>query len=283
MIQSALFAAACLGLFVSGLAATRSPGQAALGLIVLWGTPAVVNEGARELADLPLAYFLLATGILLYLYVLHQRAGLAVLAGLTAGMAAWTKNEGSVFVIAAGLALGLAFLRRPAWKALGWYAAGLAAPLAIVLYFKLHLAPPSDVLSNGPARSLAQALDLARHLEIMRFFGRELLTFGGWRAQALPIGVFAVLLVYLLVARETQAQERRSLLRLAGVLLAVQMLGYYAVYLITPYELTWHLTYSVERVFLQVFPLTAFAILHATRTPEQIFEGAEGQAHAADH
>ena len=108
MVQSAIFAVACAGLLVSGLAATRTAGQAALGLIIFWGTPAVVNEGARELADLPLAYFFLATGILIYLYVLYRKPGLLTLAGLTAGLAAWMKNEGSVFVIATAAAVAIA-------------------------------------------------------------------------------------------------------------------------------------------------------------------------------
>ena len=141
MVQSALFALACAGLFVSALACMKGIGQAALGLIVFWGTPAVVNEGARELADLPLAYFFLATGILIYLYVLHRKPGLLVLAGLTAGLTAWVKNEGSVFVIAAALALGIAFLRERPWRVLSWYALGLAAPLAIVAMASRASAP----------------------------------------------------------------------------------------------------------------------------------------------
>src|SRR5512143_1795013 len=82
MVQSALFALACAGLMVSALASSKSVGQAALGLIILWGTPAVVNEGARELADLPLAYFFLATCVLIYLYILEHKAGLLVLGGI---------------------------------------------------------------------------------------------------------------------------------------------------------------------------------------------------------
>lgn len=273
MAQSALFAVACAGLFVSALACMKTIGQAALGLVLFWGTPAVVNEGARELADLPLAYFFLATGILTYLYVVHKKPGLLVLAGLAAGLAAWMKNEGSVFVVAAALALVIAFLRERPWRALSWYMIGLAIPFAIVLYFKLFLAPPSDVLSNGPARSLAQALDLSRHLEILQFFGRELLTFGGWHLLAQPIGILAVLLVYLILARSPLGREHSAMFTAAAVLLVVQFLGYYAVYVITPYDLTWHLNYSIERIFLQVFPLIAFVILTATQTPESIFRG----------
>ncbi len=271
MVQSALFGIACAGLFVGALACTKSLGQAALGLIVLWGTPAVVNEGARELADLPLAYFILATAVLTYLYVLQREPGLLVLAGITAGLGAWMKNEGSVFAIAGALALAIAFLRQKPWRLVFWYALGLFVPMAIVLYFKLFLAPPSDVLSNGRAQSIAQALDLSRHLEILRYFGGQLLSFGGWSLLGLSIGVFIVLLVYLVLAREPQASEKRPMVIATVVLLAVQMLGYYAVYVITPYDLTWHLTTSVERVFLQIFPLVAFAVLNLTRTPEAIF------------
>jgi hypothetical protein len=194
-----------------------------------------------------------------------------VLAGLTAGLAAWMKNEGSVFVIAAAVALAVAFLRQRPWRTLLWYGLGVAVPLAIVLYFKLFLAPASDVLSNGPARSIAQIMDLSRHLEILRYFWSQLLSFGGWSILALPIGVIIALLVYLLLARQPLTVEQRPMVTAALVLLAFQVLGYYAVYLITPYDLTWHLTYSVGRIFLQVFPLMAFVILIATKSPESIF------------
>ena len=273
MVQSALFAVACAGLLVSGLAATKTAGQAALGLIIFWGTPAVVNEGARELADLPLAYFFLAAGILIYLYILYRKPGLLILTGLTAGLAAWMKNEGSVFVIATAVALAISLLRQKPWRALLWYTAGLAIPMAFVLYFKFFLAPPSDVLSNGPARSLAQIAELSRHFEIIRYFAGQLLTFGGWTLLALPIGIIAILLVYLIVAREPLSRERAPLVIASSAMLGIQMLGYYGVYLITPYDLTWHLSFSVERIFLQIFPLLAFVILSAARTPETIFRG----------
>ena len=55
-------------------------------------------------------------------------------------------------------------------------------------------------------------------------------------------------------------------------MLIVQALGYYAIYLITPYDLTWHLQYSIDRIFLQIFPLIAFLILSASRSPESVFD-----------
>lgn len=272
MTQSALFAIACAGLMVSALASVKSVGQAALGLIILWGTPVVVNEGSREMADLPLAYFILATGILIYLYMLYKKPGLITLVGLTAGLAAWTKNEGSVIVIATGLALLIAFFREKPVRLLGWYALGLALPLSIVLYFKFFIAPPSDVLSNGPARSIAQVLDISRHGEILNFYWGEFIHFGSWGIPGFSIGIFPILIIYFLLFNSGVIRQHPGVYIAGITMLIVQVLGYYAIYLITPYDLTWHLYYSIERIALQIFPLIAFLVLTASRSPESIFD-----------
>ena len=41
-------------------------------------------------------------------------------------------------------------------------------------------------------------------------------------------------------------------------MLAIQMLGYYGAYLVSPYDLAWHLSYSSTRIVLQMFPLLLF-------------------------
>lgn len=284
MIQSALFAVGVLGLAVGALASIKSTGQAALGAIILWGTPVLVNEGARELADVPLAFFMLATVVLIYFYVLHKKPALIALAGLSAGFAAWTKNEGGLFVVAVGVALTIAFFRQKPFRVLFFYALGLTSPFAITLYFKLFLAPPSDVLSSGAAKSLQQILDLSRHAEIIKFFWNQFIRFGSWTGISLAIGVFPILLTYFLLFRSPiQAQHRRAYI--AGItILVVQALGDYAVYLITPYDLNWHLSYSGQRIVLQVFPLITFLILCASQAPETVFESNQiGANHAARH
>ncbi len=246
-------------------------GQAALGLVILWGTPVFVDEGARQMADVPLAFFILATAILIYLFVVHKEPGLVVLSGLTAGLAAWTKNEGSVFVLAAAVGLFVAFFRNKPWRVLSLYVIGLALPLGIVLYFKLFLAPPSDVLSNGLVRSLHQVLDIARHVEILQFFWGQFIGFGSWDIAGVATAIIPVLLIYYLLFRAPINKEHRPAYIAGFTMLAVQALGYYGIYLITPYDLTWHLSYSVTRIFLQVFPMVSFLILCASRPPESIF------------
>lgn len=292
MLQSALFALAALGILVSALASLRSLGQASVGLIVLWGTPTLVNEGAREMADLPVAFFILSTAILIYFYFVYKKPTLIVLSGLTAGLAAWTKNEGSLFVIGVGVALVVAFMFENSHEdtkkenvvtsrlrdlvvkfsgnvlpALFWYALGLAFPFVIVICFKLFLAPPSDVLSNGAMRSIQQILEISRHLEILQYLGRELYYFGGWTNW---FGIIPALFVYFLLFRLPVNKELRPAYIAGITMLAVQLFGDYGVYLITPYDLTWHLSYSIERIVLQIFPVIVFLVLAASRVPEEI-------------
>jgi hypothetical protein len=285
MLQSGLFAVACVGLFMTALAAVKSPGQAALGLVILWGTPVFVNEGAREMADVPLAFYILATGILFYLFVLRRRAGLLVLAGLTAGLAAWTKNEGDVFVIAALVALTIAFFHEQRGRPVLSYLLGLVVPLAIVLYFKVFLAPPSDVLSSGPVRSLQQILDISRHVEILRALWLEITSFGSWGIMPFSVGVIVILTLYYVLFRSPVPRELRPAYVAGRTMLIIQALGYYGIYLITPYDLAWHLSFSTTRVLIQVFPVLVFLILSASRVPESIldskFMDSEGVNHAS--
>ncbi len=286
MLQSALFAVACVGILFAALILARSPGQAGLGVVILWGAPILVNEGARQMADLPLAFFILATVVLVYLYVVEARPGLLLLAGLSAGLAAWTKNEGSVFVLASGLSLLLAFFRHQPWRVLLRYLLGLAFPIAIVLSFKLFLAPAGDVLSNVPGRALQQLLDPSRHAQILRAFGHTLLRFGDWRTGAWPLGLIPTLGVYFLLFRAPQPRSQRRAYTAGGAMLLFQWLGDYGAYLVSPYDLSWHLGYSIGRLILQVFPALLFLLLSATRSPESVF-GQEAATlrsqHAADH
>jgi hypothetical protein len=272
MLQSALFAIACLGLMVTALAAVKSPGQAALGLVILWGTPVFVDEGAREMADVPLAFYILATGVLIYLFVVHKRSGLLVLAGLTAGLAAWTKNEGGVFVIGALVALLVAFIHNPRGRIVFFYFLGLVIPLVVVLYFKFALAPPSDVLSSGPARSMRQILDLSRHAEIIRAFWLEVTSFGSWGIMPVSVGIIVILVLYYLLFRSPIPRELRPAYVAGSTLLIIQAAGYYGIYLITPYDLAWHLSFSTTRVVLQLFPLLVFLVLCASVPADSVLD-----------
>ena len=270
MLQSALFALACAGLTVSALAVVKSVGQAALGLTILWGIPVFVNEGARQMADVPMAFFVLATGTLLYLYVLRGSAGLMVLAGITTGLAAWTKNEGSVLVVGAAAAVVLTFARRHFWRSTLSFAAGLAVPLAVALSFKLFLAPSGDIVSAVAGGSTNQLADVTRHTLILQYLWSEIKGFGSWGIAGLGIGIIPFLAIYYVLFRSPVSPEHRPAYSAGIAILIIQVLGYYAAYLVSPYDLAWHLSYSSTRIVLQIFPLLLFLTLCASQEAEQV-------------
>ena len=105
MARTMLFGIVCL--LMGAVAFTRTTGQSLLAGLVLLGTPVFVYEGPREAADLTLAFFVLATVILFFLYQRKQKPILLALAGFASGLAAWTKNEGLLFILAVCMACAL--------------------------------------------------------------------------------------------------------------------------------------------------------------------------------
>ncbi len=224
IVLSGLFMLACVGLLGASLNLTKSLGQASIAWILLLGSSLIGNEGASQRADLPLAYFFLSTVVLIYFYASSRKPGLLILAGFMAGLAAWTKNEGSLFVLVTLPALFIAFFRQNPWRVLGWYLLGVAFPLITVLYFKEFLAPPSDVLGNGVTRSIQQALDVSRHITILKSFGADFLSFGGW-----GIGILPILLAYALIFKLAPSSELRLAYLAIGLILILQTIGYYGI------------------------------------------------------
>jgi hypothetical protein len=89
--------------------------------------------------------------------------------------------------------------------------------------------------------------------------------FSGWRLIPLTVG----LAIYAKLLGAEIAREQRSSISLAIFLLALTLAGYFGVYLITPYDLRWHLRFSLDRLFLQLWPSALLVFFMAVRTPEQ--------------
>jgi hypothetical protein len=265
MFQSILFAFASLGLIFGALARLKSLGQAGLGLILLGGVPFFLYEGGRQTADLPLAFYMLASVVFIFFYYQEKRPILLAFAGLTAGLAAWTKNEGVLFVLVSATVTIIAELRTRSFKSLYTYFAGLLFPLAIVLYFKFQLAPASEFLSGGLGPIAADILDPSRHQIILVYFKNLFLYSGGWY----HIGILLILCVYHLVFH-IRIKDNPPVVLIGFAIFACQILGYYAFYLISPYELDWHLSSSIDRLFIHVYPTILFVMLAASQTPETI-------------
>jgi hypothetical protein len=266
MIQSILFSVACVAALASVLGLLKSIGQGALGIILLWGAPFFVNEGGRQMADMPLSFFILASVILVVLYYLEKRPFLIILAGFSAGLAAWTKNEGSLFVLTSSIALMINCFRERSLRSLYLFAVGLGFPLAATLYFKYFLAPSSEFFRSDIALIALKVFDLSRHKLIVSSFIDEFLQLGIGSLR-----VFPVILIYWLFFY-SRREKNTPVFAYVTTTILLQLAGYYCVYLISPYDLQWHLDFSIGRLFVHLFPTFLFLVLNTSRTPEEILD-----------
>lgn len=268
-IVGIVFTCSTLALLVSSVALLRGPVAAMLAGLALASTPSFVEQGTSQYADVPVSFFILASVVLLHLGHRSQdghdnSSGPLILAGLAAGFAAWTKNEGLLFLFAFVIAQLWAFAGRPSqdttrnpsvrsWPVWGHVLLGSAPILLLIVWFKYSVAIPGDLFSS-PATMIHKALTPSRYWIIVQWYAKELLRFGGW--WVLP-GTVAMVAFYILAPRHQRA-TRDPILHTFVTALALTFAGYFAIYLITPRDLYWHLRFSLNRLFLQLWPSAIF-------------------------
>ena len=129
-ILAGLFAALTVAALVTTLTLLRGARSGLLAGIILLGTTQFMRNAEQLMADVPIALFLLtACGLLGVAFEKQDRCGAIVaLAGLSLSMAAFTKNEGQLQILAAIIAL-LVFPpgdRPSRTRAIGWLIVGMA-------------------------------------------------------------------------------------------------------------------------------------------------------------
>jgi hypothetical protein len=272
------FTFATVGVLCSALSILRGRAQAMLGAIALLATPSFIEQGAWQYADIPLSFFYLATIVLLCLHDQGTQeassqppAGLLALGGVAAGFAAWTKNEGVLFLGAIILARQLTSLRDPRRASLqgakiafarhsGLLLAGSAPVFLLLIYFKHWIAPPGDLFSD-PSSMLHKVLNLTRYGAIIKWYVKDFFRFGDW---LLIPGSLLVVGLFFVAGKEDRGAARPGF-RTSVLALSLTLAGYFAVYLITPYDIYWHLRFSLGRLFLQLWPATVFLFFLAVQ------------------
>jgi hypothetical protein len=269
-----LFTLATVGLAGASLALLRTERQAILAILTLVGTRSLITYGAAQYADIPLAFFMFAT---IVLFFLSDRAEpghrLIALAGIAAGFAAWTKNEGQLFIVAIIVARCAAISIQHGWRAymneVPSFAVGLAPVLAIVVYFKVHLAPANEfVAGQGLSDTLPRLLDIGRYLAVAAVFKTETgrLGYNGL------VGLIPVLVVYLLVVGLRIDPVDRPALVMSLITVVLVLTGYVLVLVTAPGDFLRLLNRSVDRLLLHVWPIIVFVTFMVARPPEEAID-----------
>lgn len=276
MVQAGLYALGLLGVIFSGLGIQRSWGQGALAALLLASSSWFVLFGAWQISDVPLDFFFTAS---VFMFVLTLSAPIPTppsvmfLFGLSAGLAAWTKNEGILFlVVILGIGAAARLFTQPKglrMRELGGLAMGLLLPLTALFWLKVFLAPPNDLFAGQSDGSiLARLSDLSRYSLTLSYLWRSILNFSwftGWSLSLLPLlAIFA-----LLFWPARRPQTARGLLA-AALCLFILFLGYFVIYIITPHDLVWHLRTAANRLVFHLYPPVLLILFWTLRSPEEV-------------
>jgi hypothetical protein len=173
------------------------------------------------------------------------------------GLAAWTKNEGVLFLLALVVAHIAVVGSTLGWRSYARQALALAtglAPLAaVILYFKTQLAPPNVWIAGMSTPVVAaQATDAGRYVAIAKTFAERLILYSG---PGINVGY---LLILLLVCFGISRRHVPSVVQ-AALTLAIMLAGFVGVYLLTVPNVTGFMSGSIDRLLLQLWPVFVFA------------------------
>jgi hypothetical protein len=255
------FTFGCTGLAATSLAILQGRAQGLLAGLALAATPVLYVQGAMQCADVPVAFFRVATLAAMAMADRFNRRGFAKLAGMAAALDAWAKNEGLLWFGAFLLAMVIVTRRR----FLVGFISGALPVLAPVLFFKARIATSSDIFgAAGRIGMLSRALDPSRYSLIAVEGLRHIRDFG-----PLLLSAFALLAIYLLVVGIRRKSPDAQTLTTGTLALLFTAAGYFVIYLLRPLDLMWLLETSGDRLLLQLWPGIVFVVFLAARAPHR--------------
>jgi hypothetical protein len=253
VLLALVFGACTLLALGSAVARVRGATTGALATLGLCATPFFAVHAAGQCGDVPVScYAVLAAASL---RLAGERG--AILAGAFASLAAWTKNEGAVLAAALLLWVAMRQLRRGGGVAAALrfgarYLLGGLPAIAAIAVFKGWLASPNDLFDNHDAGRVVPMLTSPdRWRAVAAAFAELSVWFRGAGAVA---GLGPFLLALLVVAVWRPAPRRFLSVELATA--ATFSAVVFVVFLLSPYDQRWHLGTALDRLLLQVWPLT---------------------------
>lgn len=244
---------------------------------IILGTPFIVYLHAIKSLDFILSYAIL-TSLAWYQFAQsEQNKSGWIICGFTVAWAALVKNEGQLwmvsffgsFLLLHSLKFFMPYPRVDTNSQLSRKSIllailqGVCIPISFLIWFKISLAPPNDLIEPQRAYEISQVLQpevffnsfsLLVRLDQVEEWQRHQLIWDhlwnisfDWKAEGLLLWSIPVLLSLNILLK------RKSF---PWMLLAIgiQLTGYYVVYLLTPYNPYWHVSSSMNRLLIHIVP-----------------------------
>jgi hypothetical protein len=245
----------------------RGPFAGVLVGLAILSTSELVLQSMSQIADVPLACMVAIT-VTGWLTARRWPAAMPcawLIVGLSLGSALWLKNEGIAFAIMGLLIIFVCerprFCRAALVQRWAHIAIGLGMFLIATAVFHACFPTHNDLVAGQGSSTVERVCDLSRHLEILSWLCFQLARVGP--------GLLLVLAVYGTLLGRDRAGQPCSDVFAPLLLLGVQLLVCYVVYLTTPHSLTWHLKTSLDRVLLHLWPSAVLLLLLIVRTPAE--------------
>jgi hypothetical protein len=259
------------GVLVSALGVLRGKTAALLAGTLLLGTASFIALSAALYGDVPLSFYILATLALLCLQDRHpEDIRLTALAGLMAGFAAWSRNEGIIFALAVVTARVIALIRSGERKLLApqllRLLLGLAAPLGVVVFFKLRIGGLGDWMAVPASTILHHLSEPARWIVLLEGLVIILFNFGRFLIPIfLALGLYWYLVRFRTLEGTGMYTRDRTGLATAGIALALTLGVQLLLDVMYVDNLGLEIATSFERIMLQLWPgaLLAFFLASA--------------------
>lgn len=204
----------------------------------------LVRIASTQYSDTLLALFLLLTIILKNHLNYQKYDNKVLLIGFFSASCGWIKNEGLLFFLIFTFYFLLENFRN--LRFIKSYLLGAVFPLIIIFIFKFFYAPANDIFSGQSSDSFTKILDFFRYITILKFVIKTFFL------------NFTLLLSFLILIFFI---NKKYYLSFNFRIIFTMFLCYFCIYLITPYNLNWHLTYSCNRLIYQLYPVIIYSFM----------------------
>ncbi len=268
IISSFIFTFCTIGLLATSVSFFTNKTEGLIAGLIMLCTPFFMVMGDSQYADNTVGFFYLASIVLLTFArsktSLNPR--LLIAAGVTAGLAAWSKSEGLLFILClfASQLTRLFFINyRKLFVELKYLFFGMLPTLLLVAYFKIVIAPPNRIISPEGGLPITKLFDLSRYEIVFKWFYGQLGIFGQWVLNPWWLFLLGIILKWGISIKQNNYAFISNF-----TWLLLMLLGFFFIEIITPKELYYYLSTSVHRLFFQLFPTFIFIYFLALKKSE---------------
>jgi hypothetical protein len=256
-----------IGLLTTAVRTFTTLKQGLIAGLILLCTPFYMTMGFSQYADNTIGFFFLATVVLLTMaYKTEDNKKLFIAAGFTAGLSAWSKNEGLLFIFCLMISMAGIYLltkRKGIVRDIKLISLGMLPVLSVVIYYKVMIAPANDLIQSQGATTISKLSDPGRYALVGTWYANQFKGFGQW--------IFNPWWLFLggIILKGVDLKKQAPIIRIGLITILLMLTGYFFIYITSYIDLTFHLSTSLHRLFFQLFPTFIFIYFLALKNENQ--------------